>query len=70
VTLYDADGAVLHRFNSDSPSDLFVNPFYCGEEDEFLVVEASPFKIFVIDLQARQMQRWDEGFESAPPAVA
>jgi hypothetical protein len=67
VTLYNTDGAVLHGFNSDSPTDLFVNALFSGEDDEFLIVEANPFKIFVVDLRAGQMQRWDEGFESAPP---
>ena len=67
VTLYDTGGTVLHRFSSDTPTDLFVNAFFCGEGDEFLVVEANPFKIFVVDLQAGQMRRWNEGLESGPP---
>jgi hypothetical protein len=67
VTLYDNGGTVLHRFSSDVASDLFVNAFFCGDKDEYLVVESNPFSVFVVDLQAENMQRWNDGFESAPP---
>ncbi|MCA9100625.1 MAG: hypothetical protein KDA63_05735 [Planctomycetales bacterium] len=67
ITVYDEDGTVAQTFHSDTSSGLFVSAFFSGHDERFLIVEANPFSVFVVDLKTNKIKSWEDGFESPPP---
>lgn len=67
VTLYDPEGNLLAKYTSESDRSGFLSARFFGDDEQILLVEGTPFLLYVIDLQSRDMKLWNEGFRIAPP---
>jgi hypothetical protein len=66
VTVYDSAGRSQRRYASPSADLLFTSARFAADDEQHVLVEASPSAVYVIDRAAQDMTLWPRDLEPLP----
>ena len=70
--LLDRSGKLVKRFSSPKSSaspgkERFLRAWFADADEQKLIVEASPFAVYVLDLPKQELISWTDGVKGEPP---